>query len=212
MVHSGDDIRASSSRQLTGTFCSAIGGDQTSIDQLLEAYRPLLLKLANEQLDPELRQKAAASDLVQNSLMKAMLGFERASFNEIQDVVAWLRQILTNEIASAHRRYRQVKKRDSRRERRIDSVASRMWMDDLAIKTRMDESITMSRQEEIERVRMAVADLPGHYRQVIVWHAVEGRTFAEIGIQLERTEDATRMLWKRALERLKKDLHRKWKS
>jgi RNA polymerase sigma-70 factor (ECF subfamily) len=199
---------APSAAKVSAWFQAAQTGRASAIAQLLEAYRPLLLKLANDQLDPELRQKAAASDLVQNSLIKATLAFSTCQFNDVQDVISWLQEILSNEIVTAHRRYRTAKKRDARRERPINSAHSRMWIDYLAIHTRSDDSVTLSRQEDIKRVRIALDLLPPHYRQVIAWRVVDGITFGGIGVKLDRSEDAVRMLWKRAMKRLKSELHK----
>ena len=192
---------------MASRFEAAKSGEASAIAQLLEVYRPLLLKLANTQLDPELRQKAAASDLVQNSLIKASLAYPTCKFHSVQDVISWLQEILSNEIATAHRRYRKAKKRDARRERPINSVHSRLWIDYLSLHSRSDESVTMSRQEEIQRVRSALDRLPPHYRKVINWRAVDGLTFPKIAAKLDRTEDAVRMLCNRAMKRLKSELH-----
>lgn len=190
-------------------FEIALTGDAKAVAQLLEIYRPLLLKLANEQLDPELRQKAAASDLVQNSLIKANVAFSTAKFDSLQDVVSWLRVILTNEIATAHRRFRKAKKRDARRERSIGSVHSRRWLDILSLRSTTDSGLTLSRQEECVEVRLAFDSLPAHYRQVIEWALVDDRSFPELASKLGRRADAVRMLFNRAMERLKSELKKR---
>jgi RNA polymerase sigma-70 factor (subfamily 1) len=189
-------------------FKAAQGGQAAAIAQLLEAYRPLLLKLANAQLDHELRQKSAASDLVQNSLIKATLAFPTCRFKDVQDVISWLREILANEITTAYRRYRKAKKRDARRERPINSAHSRMWIDYLSIHSRTDDSATLSRQDDIRRVRVALDRLPPHYRQVITWRVVEELKFTKIAAKLDRTEDAVRMLSNRAMKRLEIELRK----
>jgi len=48
--------------------------------------------------------------------------------------------------------------------------------------------------------------LPEHYRQVIVWRQWEDLSFAEIASRLERSADAARMLFARAVEQLQKEL------
>lgn len=177
-----------------------------AISQLLEAYRPLLLKLANSQLDPELRQKLAPSDVVQNSLINAMLAFRNGEFASPQEVISWLREILTNEMVSAHRRYRIAKKRDARRERPINSAHSKMWIEFQSLRTRTEDSATLSREEQVAGVRAALERLPSHYRQVITWRSADGLTFPDIAARLDRSEDASRMLWIRAMRRLKQEL------
>jgi RNA polymerase sigma-70 factor (ECF subfamily) len=208
VTKSCEKSKAPPAAKLSAWFKAAKSGQASAIAQLLEAYRPLLLKLANDRLQPELRQKAAASDLVQNSLIKATLAFPTCHFSSVQDVVSWLKEVLSNEIVTAHRRYRKAKKRDARRERPLNSAHSRMWIDYLAIHTRSDDSVTLSRQEEVTRVRVALDRLPPHYRQVITWRIVDGVTFSKIGVKLDRSEDAVRMLWNRAMSRLKSELRK----
>lgn len=194
--------------KVSGWFQAAQTGQAAAVAQLLEVYRPLLLKLANAQLDAELRQKAPASDLVQNSLIKAMLAFPTCRFKDVEDVISWLREILSNEIATAHRRYRKAKKRDARRERPIDGAHSRMWIDYLSVRARTDDSLTLSRQEDIMRVRLALDGLPPHYRQVITWRVVDEQKFGKIAGKLDRTEDSVRMLWQRAMKRFESELRK----
>ena len=45
-------------------------------------------------------------------------------------------------------------------------------------------------------------------RNVIVWRNWEGASFAEIGRRLGRSEDAARMLYGRAMERLQEEMER----
>jgi RNA polymerase sigma-70 factor (ECF subfamily) len=194
--------------QVSAWFKSAQSGEATAVAQLLEAYRPLLLKLANDQLHPELRQKAAASDLVQNSLIKATVAFPTCRFGNVQDLISWLQQILSNEIVTAHRRYRKAQKRDARRERSINSAHSRMWIDYISVHARTDENVTLSRQEDIIRVNAALDRLPPHYRRVITWRVVDGLKFGRIARKLDRSEDAVRMLWNRAMKRLESELRK----
>ncbi len=48
-----------------------------------------------------------------------------------------------------------------------------------------------------------LSKLPEHYRDVIIYRNLQGLTFEEIATRMERTVGATRMLWLRALEKLK---------
>ena len=56
-------------------LAAARGGSSDALGQALEACRGYLLTIAQHELDPGLRAKAAASDLVQETFLKAQLHF-----------------------------------------------------------------------------------------------------------------------------------------
>jgi RNA polymerase sigma-70 factor (ECF subfamily) len=45
--------------------------------------------------------------------------------------------------------------------------------------------------------------LPPQHRDVLVWRNLQGLSFEEIAARLDRKPGATRMLWLRAIERLR---------
>ena len=55
-------------------------------------------------------------------------------------------------------------------------------------------------------IACAIAELPDDYRRVIELRSRENRTFQEIGCELNRSPDAARMLWFRAIESLRQAL------
>jgi RNA polymerase sigma-70 factor (ECF subfamily) len=68
---------------------------------------------------------------------------------------------------------------------------------------RVSPSRELMRQEQAHALLAAIAGLPEHYRQVVVWHHREGATFEEIADRLETTAEAARKVWVRALVRLR---------
>jgi RNA polymerase sigma-70 factor (ECF subfamily) len=210
----GESMTESDEKQRSSTafakwFDAAQSGEVRAISQLLEAYRPLLLKLANAQLSPELRQKTPASDIVQNSLIKASLGFRQCEFQNIQDVAAWLQTILANEIATAFRRFCRAEKRDLRREKALDPAQLREWLEVLSLQRNRQYQGQLSRQEELEEIRRAIDRLPAHYRQVIHWRCLDELTFTTMANALDRSESAVRLLYGRAVNMLKQELSAK---
>jgi RNA polymerase sigma-70 factor (ECF subfamily) len=49
----------------------------------------------------------------------------------------------------------------------------------------------------------AIERLPVHYRKVIVLRHKEGRSFADVALRLDRTEDSVKNMWFRALHHLR---------
>jgi len=60
--------------------------------------------------------------------------------------------------------------------------------------------------ERAEALQLALARLPEDYRQVIALRHLEQLSFDEIGALMERSADAVRKLWTRAIERLRMEL------
>src|SRR5262245_54559198 len=82
-------------------------GNQQALGGLLEACRPYLLLIANEELDADLRAKIAPSDLVQETLLRAQQEFGRFKDDGEDRLLAWLRRILLNHLANVRRDYQQ---------------------------------------------------------------------------------------------------------
>jgi RNA polymerase sigma-70 factor (ECF subfamily) len=62
--------------------------------------------------------------------------------------------------------------------------------------------------EKAEAVARALERLPEDYRRVITLRNQERREFEEIGRLMERSTDAARRLWSRAIERLQQELEK----
>jgi RNA polymerase sigma factor (sigma-70 family) len=60
--------------------------------------------------------------------------------------------------------------------------------------------------EKAQAVEAALARMPDDYRRVIQWRYQEDRSFEEMAQLLERSENAVRKLWFRAIERLQQEL------
>lgn len=186
-------------------FDDARQGEAAAIANLLELYRRLLLKEAHKLLDSDLRKKVASSDLVQNTLLKAMVAFPTSKFTNLAKFVAWLKAILANEFIEAVRWYRLAEKRNDRRERSLEHPLSRQWLYQLADASSKGQSAGEDRHGQLLQLRAALHRLPSHYRRIIQWRAFDGLMFRDIAARLDRTEDAVRMLWTRAIKRLQNE-------
>src|SRR5436309_14944936 len=98
MTSSGSDLRRLIER--------ARHAEPGSLDRLLDSYRNYLRLLARTGLDVSLRGKADPSDLVQDALLKAAMGFGQFRGATDAELAGWLRQILARCLADFVRRYR----------------------------------------------------------------------------------------------------------
>src|SRR5262245_57665567 len=79
---------------------AARAGSRESLGNLLDDYRAYLLLVANQELDPGLRSRGGASDLVQETITKAFCGFEGFQGKTPEEWKGWLRRILVNQVSN----------------------------------------------------------------------------------------------------------------
>ena len=115
--------------------------------------------------------------------------------------------LLANNLKDWQRKFKSSQKRDVRRERRLGDADSQRGP--LAASLAAADSGPPSRllkQESEDLVAQALAQLPRGYQTIIIWRSEQRLSWREIAQRLDRSEDAVRMLWKRALERLKRQV------
>jgi RNA polymerase sigma-70 factor (ECF subfamily) len=175
-------------------------GDREALGRLLEICRHYLLLAANQELTPALWTKIAPSDIVQESLMEAGRHFPRFQGGSEEELLAWLRSILRNNVADSRRRF-ETEKRQLAREVPLEDSNIRGLMQDVAAPTETPSTHAQARERD-EQLDKAMQQLPEHYRQVLILHTTEDLTFAQIADKLGSTADAVRKLWGRAVEEL----------
>jgi RNA polymerase sigma-70 factor (ECF subfamily) len=187
-------------------LAAARAGSQEALGQTLEGCRRYLLLVADQELDPQLRAKAGASDLVQQTFLEAQRDFDHFHGSSEAELLAWLRRLLQHNLADFTRRYRATAKRRASREVTLDAESScDSRVDGLAADTPTASGHVMA-QEETEALHRALERLPDDYRLVLLLRYQEERSFEEIGRQMQRSPNAARKLWLRAVERLQQQL------
>jgi RNA polymerase sigma-70 factor (ECF subfamily) len=168
---------------------------RTRLAELLEEHRPYLKNIAAAELPERLRSQLDASDLVQETLLRAFRKFGQFAGTTDAEFVGWLREILLNQIIDVSRHHgRQVR----------DVSRTRSLPDAVSCDKTLPGSEAVRRGETSERLAAALAELPEHYRTVILLRQEEDLSFEEIGQRLQRSTDAARMLWGRAILQLGK--------
>jgi RNA polymerase sigma-70 factor (ECF subfamily) len=161
--------------------------------------------VAGAELDPDLRPKVGASDLVQDSLVEAHRDFPRFRGRTRADLLAWLRRVLRHNLADARRRFREAASRQLRQEEFLDR-ADAAGLRDRLVAGLPDPLDHTAAREEAEALARAVARLPADQRRVIELRHRDGLPFAGVADALGRSEEAARKLWLRAVRRLRAEL------
>lgn len=183
---------------LNGLLQGARGGCNDALGELLNGCRQYLLLTANRMLDPHLRGKLGASDLVQETLHEAHRDFDHFQGISEDELLAWLRHILLNNLADVGRRYRSAKRQITRE---VSFQASLAEQPRTVARESSPPAFAIYRERHAALMR-ALDQLSGPARDVIQWRNYERCSFEEIGRRLGRSAEAARKVWVRALEQL----------
>jgi RNA polymerase sigma-70 factor (ECF subfamily) len=187
-------------------LAAAQAGSREALGQVLETFRAYLLLIADRELDSELRAKGGASDLVQETFLEAQRDFGGFHGNSGDELRAWLRRLLLNNVANFTRQYRARAKREVGREVPLEAGGSSHERGAGLAADMLSPSGQAAAHEQAEALARAVQRLPPDYRQVLALRHEEQLGFEQIGQRMQRTANAARMLWLRAVERLQKEM------
>jgi RNA polymerase sigma-70 factor (ECF subfamily) len=162
----------------------------------LETCRRFLLGIANARMPGQLTPRGGASDLVQETLVKAYTCREQFHGRTLADLRAWLRCILQHELIDFHRRCGAACRNAAREAPAEDGTL---------VATEPEPVESLIRAERDAAVAAAVARLPMDAREVLTLRLELRLGFREIGERTGRGEDAARKAFTRALERLRGD-------
>ncbi len=186
----------------------ARAGRAEALGQLLERYRNYLELLARLQIGRRLQSKVDAADVVQETFLDAHATFGQFRGATERELVAWLRQVLAFNLASLVRHYCGTRRRDVDLERELvqELDQSSMVLDHGFIAPDSSPSHKVSRREQAVLLADALGRLAPDYREVIILRQLEGLSFPEVAVQMDRTVDSVKKLWIRALAQLRRTL------
>ncbi|HKI35529.1 MAG TPA: sigma-70 family RNA polymerase sigma factor [Gemmataceae bacterium] len=183
-------------------------GDPAAQAEVLARYQPWLRILARLQLDRRFQGKFGASDVVQLTLLEAYRAFPQFRGTTEAELTAWLRQVLARVLAHEMRRYQGTQQRDVGREVSLEQALaeSSQRLGDMLAASGSSPSQQAARHEQDVLLAEVLARLPDDYREVIVLRNLEGLSHEEVARRMGRNPGAVRMLWVRALARLRQEL------
>jgi RNA polymerase sigma-70 factor (ECF subfamily) len=184
-------------------LAQARAGDPAALGQLLELYRNYLRLIARSMMGTALVLKLDASDLVQETFLKAHRQFHDFAGADEPGFMAWLRKILVRTVAD-QAKYHRAGLRNQRREVALEDLLDRAGG---AAQQALADSLPSPSSMAVRRERSvlladALAKLPADYRTVFELRNIEHIPFNEIAVRLGRSPGAVRVLWTRAMQRL----------
>jgi RNA polymerase sigma-70 factor (subfamily 1) len=181
------------------------GDDPEALNELFTRYHQTMVDLARRRLGGRLRSKEDPIDLAQTTFREATRDFDNYTYRGEGSLLRWLIQILQNKIRDRAEFY-SAGKRDASKERSMevpmgpDGETARIEPpdDDLTV------TMQVQRKEDYELLRRALTELSDDHREAITLVFFQGLSLRQAGEQMEgRSEDAVRMLLRRAEARLR---------
>lgn len=162
-----------------------------------EQHRERLLSVIYLRMGPQLRTRMDAEDVLQEVAIEAINSWHTLA--EEQNAGAWLVTLAKRKVARILRDQIGVAARNPNRERHVST--------DLPVADRRTGPVTAAdRRDRLELLGKALEKLPEDYREVILLTKIEGLPAKEVGVRMERSENAVNLLLSRALKRLAEEL------
>ena len=184
----------------------AQAGDVDALNDLFARYHSQMVEIARRRIGPKLRRKEEPDDLAQTTFREATRDFKNYEYRGEGSLVRWLVQILQNKIRDKAEFYA-AGKRNTSLETALDAPLDRQNPDSRGMEPEArDLSVTrqVQRDERFEILRKALAELSPEYREAITLVFFQGLPLREAGQRMGgRTEDALRMLLRRAEAKLR---------
>jgi RNA polymerase sigma-70 factor (ECF subfamily) len=185
--------------------------DPKVLGSILERHRERLSQLVQFRMPPALLDCMEPSDVVQETFVEATRRVEEYIRKPSVPFYLWLRFLALQKIVQLRRR-QQARKRDIRRERRVERWAAGSSSTNLVEKlfdSGTSPSGALQRKEKIEEVLRLLGDLGKEDRDVLELRHFEELSNVEAAEVLGITPVAARSRYFRALQRLKEVLDRK---
>lgn len=180
---------------------SAKKGDQGAYEAFMARYFDKVLRIVRIRLGQRLRGRQDSMDIAQDAMIRVIQGIQGFEPRSEGALVQWISKLVENQIRDAADFHGAQKRRISQ-EVPLQSDESRHNMlsriVDLSQKT---PSQILSLKEEIQKLEGALEQL-GERKEVVLMRNYAGLTFKEIGDELEISEDAARMQYIRAMDKL----------
>ena len=182
--------------------------DPTAQAEALHGFRPWLHLLARMETARILDGKFDASDVVQQTMVEAIRALPQFRGESDAELLAWLRQVLAHVLGHEIRRYKGTRRRDIGRELSLDQSLeqSATRLGNLLVAPESSPSAKAARNEREVMVAEVLSRLPEDYRDVIILHNLQGLEHEEVARRMGRSPGAVRMLWIRALTRLREEM------
>ncbi|MEL6895709.1 MAG: sigma-70 family RNA polymerase sigma factor [Planctomycetota bacterium] len=181
-------------------------GDNDTLGVLMQQYQGFLLMLAHRYMDDRLRQRIDPCDIVQITCMEIQRDFPGFRGEHPGEFVAWIRNILRNNVSTAIARHVSAQKRSLNRETRVsgnsDDQSVAIWLGQMPGNTTSPSRKAM-RTESVLKLMDALHQLPEQQAEALRLRYLEGLPLADIVQRMGKSDTAVAGLLKRGLKKLR---------
>jgi RNA polymerase sigma-70 factor (ECF subfamily) len=185
-------------------------GDENARGELLNTFRPYLNVIAQRMLDDRIQGRMDFSDVVQATFLEASRDFHSFRGDTVESFLAWLRNILRNNISTAHQEHLATQKRSARREVSMASPAgdngSEVQLANMLPAETSTPSQRLMRDEAAVVLANCMEQIPDTQRDAIRMRYLEGMSLKEISQKMDKSEMAVAGLLKRGLQGLRDEM------
>jgi RNA polymerase sigma-70 factor (ECF subfamily) len=178
----------------------AIRGDMRARGALLDSFRPYFRFLVCAQRRGRISSRIDDSDLIQDALVEVHRNFDHFQGKTVAELRAWLRPIVLRSAGHTLRAHLATGRRDASKEQGGVNLAEVVTVD-----PDNSPSAQTIREEQIMHLADALARLPEDMQLVLLGRHGDGLSYAALAERLGRSEASLRVLYTRALRRLRED-------
>jgi len=179
---------------------AALRGEEPAVEELLQDYLPRVRAFVRMRMGHDLRQREAASDIVQSTCRRVLAHDGKGlRFESEAQFRAWLFTAALNTIKEKHRLHR-AQKRDVKQE--VAAPEDSVLQLQAGYACMASPSRLVAAGEEVQRIEAALDLLDTDQREVISLCRLVGLPYEEVAVRMGRSPEAVRKLLSRALYKL----------
>ena len=181
----------------------ACDGDEEALGKLLNLHTPELKRVVGRKLSSKWQSLLSEEDVLQETFTDAFIDIPQFRPGPGSAFLAWLTTLATRNLCDAVRML-EADKRGGNLRRVTPGGSAESYaglMDKLGV-TATTPSVHAARGEAKVALDQAIAQLPDHYRRVILMYDLEERPLAEVAEAMQRSPGATSIMRHRAIRML----------
>ena len=178
--------------------------DESALEALFDRMRERLRRMVRYRIDPRLRGRVDADDVLQEAWIAAVQRIDTFDTTDETAVFVWLRRIVGQSLVELHRKHLGAKMRSAGAEVRIDAPApDSMAMSAMLVASLTSPSGAAMRAESHERLVAAIDAMDPVDREIVMLRHFEELGNEEVAAVLGLTRSTASYRYVKALGKLR---------